>query len=142
MADVMEEMVTVRLTIPRNQQKKLYAFMQIDAWEEAEKVRQARIEECTASLKHAVHWALHERGSGAMCFAQCLASLYNGERVKADLSSLFSLDMVNREHMLNVFRLVMETHREPHTFFSNGNELFEKIISDWGFEKKRRARHD
>lgn len=134
-------MVKVELTIERSKLGKIQAFMQSETWEKAEQIRQANQEECINSLEHCVNLTFQHIGtSGGRVFAQFLASLYNGTRVKADVSGISSLDMANFEHLMNVIRLCKETHREPHDFFENGNEIFERIISDWKLEKKTRAR--
>lgn len=135
---VMPKMKTFELTIPADQVPKLQAFMAADTWEKAQQVRAANLEQCVESLKHCVRWALKDCGSSRV-FARFLASLYNGDRVKADVSDIRALDPENFEHLMNVMRLCFETSREPHTFFENGNEIFERIIANWRFEKGRRA---
>lgn len=132
-------MVKVTLTIPADQEAKLHAFMASDTWEKAEAVRQATLDGCIDSLEHAVTVATTHFGtSGGRTFATFLASLYNGERVKVAANSIMSLDRDNFEHLLNILRLRFESHREPHEFFVDGGELFERIIKDWGLEKRRR----
>jgi len=74
--------------------------------------------------------------SSSNVFAQFLASLYNGYRVKADVSDIGTLDSEYFEHLMNVLRLCYITQRKPHTFIDNGSEEFEGIISLWGMEKK------
>ena len=133
-----DRMVKFTLTIPETGVPKLQAFMQSDSYEKSEAIREADIEECTKSLEHAVNYASREFGSAAMVFAQFLASLYNGNRVKADVSGISSLDSRNFEHLMNVMRLCKITYREPHLFFKNGNDIFETIIKRHGLEKKRR----
>lgn len=132
------KMVKLSLTIPETDVPKLYAFMQSDIYEKAEATRKADLAEGTKSLEHIVNYASREFGSGATVFAQFLASLYNGDRVKADVSGLRLLDGNNFEHMMNVLRLCFKTNREPHDFFKNGNDVFEYIIKRHGLEKRRR----
>lgn len=133
------EKVTVTLTLSADKVDKLHAFMAADTWEKAEAARKADLEGCMDSLEHAVRFATtHVGTSGGRVFATFLASLYNGNRVKADVSDIGLLDGGNFEHLLNILRLCYETHREPHDFFKNGNDLFERIIKDWGLEKRRR----
>ncbi len=135
-----EEKVTVTLTLSADKVNKLHAFMASDTWEKAEAARKADLEGCMDSLEHAVKIATTHYGtSGGRVFATFLASLYNGNRVKVDASDIMSLDSANFEHLLNILRLRFETHREPHQFFENGGDLFERIIKDWGLEKHRRA---
>ena len=134
-----DKMMLVTLTLPQTDIPKLHAFMQSDSYEKSEAIREADIEEYTKSLEHAVNYASREFGSAATVFAQFLASLYNGNRVKADVSGISSLDVRNFEHLMNVMRLCKITYREPHSFFKNGNDIFEAIIKRHGLEKKRRA---
>jgi hypothetical protein len=133
------ETVTVTLTIAPDKVEKLHAFMASDTWEKAEAARKANLEGCIDSLEHAVKVATTHYGtSGGRTFAAFLASLYNGDRVKVDASSIMSLDSANFEHLLNILRLRFESHREPHQFFENGGELFERMIEDWGLGARRR----
>lgn len=135
-----DRMVAVELTIPRADLQKLHAFMAGDTWEKAENAREAKLDQCLRSLEIALTVATTHYGtSGGRVLATLLASMYNGNRVKFDVSDLKSLDMANFEHALNCMRLCQETHREPHQFFENGGRLFEQMIKDWGLEKKRRA---
>jgi hypothetical protein len=78
------------------------------------------------------------KGGGTARIAAFLASLYNGSRVKVDLSGIFALDMEHFAHVQNVIRLCYESGREPHSFFKKGNDIFERIIADYGLEKRRR----
>jgi hypothetical protein len=85
------KMATFSLPIEEGERAKLMAFMSSDSWERAENVRHATIQECTKSLEHCVRWAEHDCGSSNV-FAQFLASLYNGYRIKADVSDIGTLD--------------------------------------------------
>lgn len=134
-----EGMVRVSVTLPRADLPKLHAWMDSDTFEKAQAARKSRLDDCLKSLEHAVNWALKHDTSGARVFATLLASMYNGNRVKFDVSDLKLLDQANFEHAMNSIRLCQETHREPHQFFQNGGEIFERIIGDWKLEKKRRA---
>lgn len=135
MLPALPKMATFNLTIKEDERAKLMAFMSSDSWERAEKVRHETIQECTKSLEHCIRWAQRDCGSSRV-FAQFLASLYNGYRVKADVSDIGTLDPENFEHLMNVLRLCYMTQREPHTFIDNGSEVFEGIISLWGMKKK------
>jgi len=97
------------------------------------------IETRVASLETVFHTQGRHLGtSGGRVCATLLASLYNGERVKFDVSDLRRLDQDLFEHAMNTIRLCYETNREPHTFFVEGGRLFEEMIERWGLEKKRR----
>lgn len=135
-----ERMIKVELTIPRSDLDKLHAFMAGDTFENAEVARHADLNYCLKSIEIALTVATTHYGtSGGRTFATLLASMYNGYRVKFDVSDLKYLDMANFEHALNSMRLCQELHKEPHQFFENGGEIFEKMIKDWCLEKKRRA---
>lgn len=134
-----DRLIRLKVEIPRDQYAKLQAFMAGDTWEKAQAVRGAKLNECLKSMEIALNWALKHDTSGARVFATLLASMYNGNRVKFDVSDLKLLDPVNFEHALNCMRLCQELHREPHQFFEGGGALFERFIADWKLEKKRRA---
>lgn len=130
--------VTVRLPSDAAAEK-LYAFMGSDAWEKAEALRDARHEDCLKSIEHCFNLQRQHAGtSGGRVMASFLASLYNGNRVKVDVSDIRRLDVANFEHLMNALRLSFEAHAEPHTFFKDGGRLFEEMIERWGLEKKRR----
>lgn len=132
-------MIRVSVTLPRANLKKLHDFMEGDDWEIAQEARKATLSGCLKSIEIALNWALKHDTSGARVFATLLASMYNGNRVKFDVSDLKLLDRDNFEHALNCMRICQELHREPHQFFENGGALFERFIKDWKLEKKARA---
>lgn len=134
-----DRMINLSVTIPRDQYPKLQAFMSSDTWEKAQAARKADLTTCLKSLEIALTWAMKHDTSGARVFATLLASMYNGNRVKFDVSDLKLLDAANFEHALNSMRICQELHREPHQFFERGGDLFEQFIKDWKLEKKRRA---
>lgn len=126
--------------IPAKDFDKLNAYFNSDTFEKAEAARDARLDACLKSAEQALRVATTHYGtSGGRVFATLLASLYNGNRVKFDVSDLRCLDSNNFEHALNVMRLSFETSSEPHTWFQNGGRIFEQLIADWRLEKKRRA---
>lgn len=132
------DMVKMTLTIERDQVEKLMAFMNSDSWEEAQAIRKRDLKGCRESLAWCVDRALNGHYSTAVRIAAFIASLYNGNRVKVDVSGIGNFDAEHFEHLMNVLRLCRETHREPHSFFVEGNALFEKIIEIHGFEKRAR----
>lgn len=133
-------MIKLEVTIQRSEYQKLCDFMSGDSWEKAHEARRATLDDCLKSIEVALTVATTHYGtSGGRTMATLLASMYNGNRVKFDVSDLKCLDMANFEHALNCMRLCQELHREPHQFFENGGALFEQMIKDWGLEKKRRA---
>lgn len=134
----MDEMIAVKMDLRRGDVEKLQAWMHSDQYEKAQALRHADLTECAKSLEFLVNEVLRHPSGGTERAAAFLASLYNGHRVKCDLSGIFALDSSFFEHTLNVMRLCFETHREPHSFFANGNEIFERIIKQYGLEKRRR----
>lgn len=136
-----EAPVQVTMTLPRKHLEKLTALLDSGAWERAQAAREANLAECTKSVAALLDCARRHIGtSGGRVCATLLASLYNGERVRLDVSDLRRLDAELFEHAMNTLRLCYETNSEPHTFFAGGGEIFERLIADWGLEKKRRAR--
>lgn len=101
--------------------------------------------ELLESLEWCVRVAMQDY-SAAVFIAQVLASLYNGNRVKCDMSRIFNLDHQHFSRLMDAIRLCHVTRQEPHQFFfgdghwTYGNHIFEHIIERHGFEKKRRAR--
>lgn len=131
--------ISVTMDIRASDYPKLQAWMQSDTYERAEAIRNAERAKWIDSVAYAVKYASEEDGAGAEVFATFLASLYNGHRVKADLSDITRLDRANFEHMMNIMRLCFSTRQEPHSFFKNGNAIFEHIIKRHGLEKRRKS---
>lgn len=134
------DMVTVTMTIPQEKADKLHAFMASETWEKAMAARHADLEKCVESLHKCVSFVLEHHANSTHFIASVLCSLYNGDRVKVDLSDIMRLDMVWAEHVLNVIRLRYDAQREPHTYFKDGNALFERIIKEYRLEKRRSRR--
>lgn len=134
----LDEMVTVKFNLRRRDIEKLQAWMHSDDYEKAQALRQADLKACLESLKFCVDIALHHDYGTAIYTARFLASFYNGHRVQADVSALFNFDDLHFAHLMNALRLCHETHREPHSFFLDGNAIFEEIIKRHGLEKRRR----
>lgn len=134
----LDEMVSVKFKLRRRDIEKLQAWMHSDDYEKAQALRRVDLKACLESLRFCVDVALHHDYGTAIYTARFLASFYNGNRVQADVSSLFNFDGLHFEHLMNALRLCHETHREPHSFFVNGNAIFEEIIKRHGLEKRRR----
>lgn len=135
-----EDTVTVTMTIPREKADKLYAFMASDTWEKAEAARNAQLDKCRESLVACVKFVRQHHANSTRFIASVLCSLYNGDRVKVDLSGIGLIDMHWKEHVLNVIRLQYEGMRDPHTYFENGGAIFEDIIKQYRLEKPCRRR--
>lgn len=131
----------VMLTVTPERLDKLHAFMQSDTWEKAQAVRKADLEQCIESLEACVKFVHEHHANSTRFIASVLCSLYNGERVKVDMSGIGLVDPVWAQHVLNVIRLHFEGGlREPHTYFVDGGRIFEGIIAKYGLEKRRRVR--
>jgi hypothetical protein len=133
--------IDITLTIRKGDFDHLLSWMQRDAIDQARAARDAdlngRIDSLSVLLNHALR---HAGTSGGRICATLLASMYNGDRVKFDVSDLRNgLDHNLFEHAMNAIRLCRETNKEPHQFFDNGGNLFEQMIRDWGLEKRRKA---
>jgi len=131
-------MVQVTITIERDQVDKLMAFMNGDTWEKSQAIRKQDLKGCRESLLWCVDLALNHYNSTTVRIAAFLASLYNGDRVQVNVGGIGNFDAEHFEHLMNVMRLCFETHREPHTFFKDGNAIFEQIITRHGLEKRGR----
>lgn len=132
------EMVSVQLTVPREKLDKLRAFMIGETFEKAMAVRRAELDKCRDSLTACVRMVREHHANSTRFIASVLCSLYNGDRVKCDLSGIGHVDMVWAEHVLNVIRLHYEGGRELHTYFVDGGAIFEDIIARYRLEKRRR----
>jgi len=140
MENTQAEMVTVTMTIPREKAAKISAFMASDTWEKEMAARNVNLAKCRESLVECVRFVRQHHANSTRFIASVLCSLYNGDRVKVDLSGIGLIDMVWKEHVLNVIRLHYEGGREPHTYFENGGKIFEEIIDEYGLEKRRRRK--
>jgi len=136
---VPEGMRHVTLEIEASKLEKLHAFMAGDTYEKAKEVQDARIEKCIDSLLACVRFVRQHHANSTRFIASVICSLYNGERVKVDLSDIGLIDAVWAEHVINVIRLHYDGGlREPHTYIKDGGRIFEEIIAQYGFEKRRR----
>lgn len=136
-----EEMVTVTMTIPKSKHEKLHAFMQSDTFEKEKAARDANLVKCRESLVECVRFVRAHHANSTRFIASVLCSLYNGDRVKVDMSGIGLIDPVWKEHVLNVIRLHYDGGlREPHTYFENGGRIFEEIIAQYRLEKRRRRK--
>jgi hypothetical protein len=131
--------VVMRITLPRSTMLKALSLFESGAWEKAQAARDVRLSGCRRALDALFNTQRQHLGtSGGRVCATLLASLYNGDRVKFDVSDLRRLDEDLFEHAINTMRLCYELNAEPHTFFTEGGRLFEEMIERWGLEKKRR----
>ena len=88
-----------------------------------------------AALRRLLPIAQRFTGQGERV-ARILLGCYNGHRFPLDLTNLRSLDYEILDDVLAVLRMDGNCYQEVHLYFSYGRDVFEKIASDWGFEKK------
>ena len=105
--------------------------------EQAEMERQKRldIEDGIPALKRLVVMA---QGSSGQCerVAAFLAGCYNGMRCPVDLSDLRTVDFALSEDILRVLRMDRWCQQEVHLYVENGAQVFERIIEQWGLDKR------
>lgn len=119
-----------------------------DKFGQRQALRQADQDQGVRSLEHLVHVVMVTGFTAGQSYivARALASMYNGDRVKADLFDWRGLDLDLVEHLIHVIRLhtCNQGYREIHTFLNGrpgqpgGNEIFERMIKAYGLEKRRR----
>lgn len=63
-----------------------------------------------------------------------LLNLYNGERFHFDMCHLGSIDHELFLDCITVLMMDFSPGPEIHTYFENGNAVFEGIAEDWGFK--------
>lgn len=106
---------------------------------------ETQLNRAVASLFYLVNFITQEAFGcgGSRRIAEALASLYNGDRVQANLWDLSYLDNHLIEHLLAVIRLHCTGGREIHTYFDGrpgqpgGNQVFEGFIRSYGLEGRR-----
>jgi len=105
------------------------------------------IERGVHSLNHLMHLVMerHFTCGSSYKIARVLASMYNGDRVQADLYELAGLDDYLIEHLINVLRLHCAGAGEIHTHLTDYSSdqpwperRIEKMIEAYGLELRRR----
>ena len=61
-------------------------------------------------------------------------SLYNGNRFPFDLTDFRALEASVFDACISVLRMDGEVRREVHTYFKNGDEIWQEMIARWGFK--------
>lgn len=82
------------------------------------------------ALGRLVSLCLSHRGGGTYPIIDFLMSMYDGEYYRPDMQLLSRrIDAQHFEDVLSVMRLYRATGMEPHTFFTDGQALFERLAS-------------
>lgn len=88
------------------------------------------IEEQIEALERLVNVCLKHQGGGTYPIIDFLLGLYNGHTWRPDMQLLSGrIDDGHFEDVINVMRLYRETRVEPHTFFTDGENLFRELAS-------------
>lgn len=114
-------------------------------WQKRIAVKQAEKEQGEKSLRHLIDLVMHKHFScgSSYTIARILGSLYNGYRIRCRLDDIGGLDADALEHVFHVMRLHFSGGAEIHTYFDgreglpSGNEVFEKMILDYGLEGRQ-----
>jgi hypothetical protein len=85
-------------------------------------------EEGKASLAALFKFATTHHTGGSEVVANVLASLYNGNRFKVDLTDLRLLDGELFGHVLNVLKLDHRPRQDVHCYFNDGGRRFEEMF--------------
>lgn len=74
------------------------------------------------------------QGHSGQCryIAAFLLGLYDGQRFRFDLTDLRCIDYELFEDCLTVLRMDFQPLREVHTYFKDGDRLFEQLAKDLG----------
>lgn len=92
--------------------------------------RKKELAEQVEALGRLVALCLGHRGGGTYPIIDFLMSMYDGECYRPDMQLLSRrIDVQPFEDVLKVMRLYRATGKEPHTFFRNGQALFERLAS-------------
>jgi len=138
--------VTFKVTMPASEKDKFLTFWSDwktgDKFDRRQQLRNADIEQGRKSLAHLMNLVMHVNFTCGQSYvvAGVLAGMYNGDRVKPNLFDLKGLDSDLIEHLIHVLRLHHENAMEIHQYLPNGSVVFEKMISAYRLERKRRAR--
>lgn len=92
--------------------------------------RKKELGEQVEALERLVSLCLGHRGGGTYPVIDFLMSMYDGECYRPDMQLLSRrIDAQHFEDVLKVMRLYRATGKEPHTFFVDGQALFERLAS-------------
>ena len=88
--------------------------------------------ELVASLHRLVELAALSDTGQASVAAKVVLGTYNGDAFPLDLTEIGRLDTALFEDAINVIRLRVQHHVEPHNFYVDGDALFQEMIDVWG----------
>jgi len=92
--------------------------------------RKNELSEQIEALGRLVSICLSHRGGATYPLIDFLMGMYDGECYRPDMQLLSRrIDTQPFEDVLRVMRLYRATGREPHTFFTDGQALFQRLAS-------------
>ncbi|WP_439640580.1 DUF7673 family protein [Nevskia sp.] len=137
--------VTFTLTMPAADRDRFMScwreWRDGDRFERRQALREADREQGVKSLKRLLDLVMRVNFTcgSSYVIAGCLASLYNGDRVKANLFRLSIVDADIVEDLIHVIRLHLSSNCEIHDYIVNGGQIFEQMIKAYRLERKRRG---
>jgi|LNFM01.1.fsa_nt_gb hypothetical protein len=134
-------MVEITVDVPVEKQEQFHRlWMQILGNEEApinqqvqaaDKTRQTVMEEGKTALFRLYEVAQGDTGQ-CRTIVRFLAGLYNGSAYPFDLTDLRTIDHALFEDCMAVLRMdARHCAQEVHNYFDNGDQRWQKMISDW-----------
>lgn len=132
-----QERVKVTMEVPKD---RLEAFNRMldefysgeSKWDVMQLVHERKQQEGVEALHGLFKFATENSTGGSKVVAQVLASLYNGNRFKVDLTDLRLLDSELHADVLSVLYLDHASAQEVHNYFPHGGRRFEDMFRDYG----------
>lgn len=103
-------------------------------WDVMQALRANRLEKGKQALARLFDFAQKQDCGGSAVVAHFLASMYNGNRFKVDLTDLRLLSSQYFQDMLDVLYLDHAPAQEVHQYFANGGQRFEAMFKRYGLE--------
>lgn len=101
-------------------------------WDVMQLVHERKRQEGVEALHRLFKFANENSCGGSKVLAEVLASLYNGNRFKVDLTDLRLLNSELHADVLRVLYLDHAPAQEVHNYFPQGGRKFEDMIRDYG----------
>jgi hypothetical protein len=108
-------------------------------WDVMQALRANRLEKGKQALARLFAFAETNSCGGSAVIAHFLASMYNGNRFKVDLTDLRLLSSEYFQDMLDVLYLDHAPAQEVHQYFANGGQRFEAMFKRYGLEDQGHA---
>jgi hypothetical protein len=113
----------------------LYEFWRGESrWDVMQTLRANRLERGKQALARLFSFAETNGCGGSAVIAHFLASMYNGNRFKVDLTDFRLLSSEYFQDMLAVLYLDHAPEQEVHQYFANGGQRFEAMFKRYGLE--------